>query len=168
MVPSHVDEDSLTDPDPWQTAQKLAKAKALAVREHHPDCLVIGGDTVVAVPELPGAWTQLAKPADREDAMRMLGVLSGRSHTVITGVCLLFPTGMSAFTDSSKVYFRRLSRDEMSAYVETGEPMDKAGSYGLQGMAKGFIDRVEGSVTNVIGLPMERLEEALKGAVSRK
>lgn len=164
--PAHLDEEALTDPDPWVTAQKLAREKALAVRESHPDSLVIAGDTVVALPEGEG-WIQLAKPEDPPHAEEMLAKLAGRTHTVITGIALAGPTAFSAFTESSKVTFRPLSKQEIAAYVATGEPMDKAGSYGLQGMAKDFIAKVEGSVTCVIGLPMERLEEALRSLVKK-
>jgi septum formation protein len=164
--PAHLDEDALTDPDPWITAQKLAREKALAVRANHPDSLVIAGDTVVALPHGEG-WIQLAKPVDAPHAEQMLAQLAGRTHTVITGIALACPTGFSAFTDSSKVTFRALSSQEIASYVATGEPMDKAGSYGLQGMAKEFIAQVEGSVTCVIGLPMERLEEALRSLVKK-
>ncbi len=163
--PADVDEDALTDDDPWVTAQRLAREKALAVRERHPDALVIGGDTVVAL-EGEAGWSQLAKPLDEADARRMLGLLSGRTHTVITGVCLVWPGGLSAFTEATRVTFKAMSEGEIGAYVATGEPMDKAGAYGFQGGARPFVERVEGSVSNVIGLPLERLEEAL-GALGR-
>lgn len=155
-----VDEESLTDPDPWLTAQRLAKEKALVVFQSHPDSLVIAGDTVVAYQD-SGTWHQLTKPVDEEDALRILRILSGREHTVITGVCVKCPKGMSAFTESSQVTFKSMSDDEIRAYIATGEPMDKAGAYGLQGGARPFIQKVEGSINNVIGLPTEKLSEAL-------
>lgn len=161
VVPSAVDEDALTDPDPWITARRLAREKALAVFADHPESLVIGADTVVALADGEG-WIQLAKPVDAADAKRMLTTLQNNTHTVITGVCLKWPGGLSSFTDESRVTFRAVSPEEIERYVATGEPMDKAGAYGLQGMAKQFVARVEGSVTNVIGLPMERLEEAIR------
>lgn len=161
-----LDEEALTDADPWVTAQKLAREKALAVRARHEDALVIAGDTVVALPDGEG-WVQLAKPDDSAHAEQMLAQLSGRTHTVITGVALASPGAFSAFTEASKVTFRQLTAEEISKYVATGEPLDKAGSYGLQGMAKNFIAQVEGSVTCVIGLPMERLEEALRSLVKK-
>ncbi len=161
IVPANLDEDALGDPDPWITGQKLAREKCLAVADEHPEALVIGSDTVVAIQE-GGAWVQLSKPVDAVDAVRMLSLLSGRTHTVITGVALRWPAGMSAFTESSQVTFRPIAAAEMDAYVATGEPFDKAGGYGLQGSAKAFIERVEGSIDNVIGLPTERLREALQ------
>lgn len=161
MIPADVDEDGLTDPDPWITARKLAREKALSVFEAHPDSLVIGGDTVVAYQD-GDAWVQLAKPADEDDAFRMLSILSGRTHTVITGICIKWPKGFSSFTDESKVTFAKMSDEQIRAYIATGEPMDKAGAYGLQGGARPFITQVEGFVSTVIGLPTERLEEALR------
>lgn len=161
VIPADVDEDGLTDPDPWITARKLAREKALAVYESHPDSLVIGGDTVVAYQE-GDAWVQLAKPSDEDDAFRILRILSGRTHTVITGVCVKWPKGFISFTDESKVTFAKMSDEQIRAYIATGEPMDKAGAYGLQGGARPFITQVEGFVSTVIGLPTERLEEALR------
>lgn len=161
ILPAHVDEAALVDPDPWVCAQRTAREKALVIYAQRPDALVISGDTVVALREGSG-WLQLAKPESIADAERMLATLSGRTHTVVTGICLRWSGGMVAATEASQVTFRPLTTEEIAAYVATGEPMDKAGAYGLQGHARGFVDRIEGSTTNVIGLPMERLEEALK------
>jgi septum formation protein len=94
-VAPEIDEDALGDPDPFVTAQRLAREKALVVRAERPDALVVAGDTVVAL-ENGSAWTQLAKPADQAEARRMLGSLSGRTHTVVTGVCLAWPVGLAA------------------------------------------------------------------------
>jgi len=156
-----LDEEALVDPDPFVTAQRLAREKCLAVYERHPDGLVIAGDTVVALPQ-GDAWLQLGKPVDAADAERILGLLAGETHVVITGVALRWPKGFSAFTESARVTFRRLSSDEIRSYVAGGEPMDKAGAYGYQGGAKEFIDRLEGDVETVIGLPVARLAEALR------
>lgn len=158
---SNVDEDALGDPDPWVTAQKLAKEKAVSVYDKNPESFVIGGDTVVAF-EGENGWEQLAKPVDQADAVRMLSLLAGRTHTVITGVCLVWPGGLSSFTEASQVTFKKVTKEQIEKYVAGGEPMDKAGAYGLQGEAKGFVESVRGSVNNVIGLPTERLEEALR------
>jgi septum formation protein len=166
VVPAHLDEDALTDPDPVKTARDLAAAKARAVAHEHPDSLVIGGDTVVALPS-DGAWTQLTKPVDEEDAVRILSTLSGRTHTVTSGVALVYPGGWSFFAESSEVTFRSLSPAEIRAYIATGDPMDKAGAYGLQGGARDFIAGVKGSVDCVIGLPTERLEEALRSILKK-
>lgn len=160
VVPADVDEDALTLADPWKTAQKLAEVKAAAVAARRPDALVIAGDTVVAVPEGDG-YRQLGKPQDPADAERMLSALSGREHVVVTGVALVWPGGEAAFPETTRVRFRVLTSEQIRGYVLTGEPMDKAGAYGAQGMASGFIERLDGSYTNVIGLPIEALEEAL-------
>lgn len=161
VVPAGIDESKLSSQDPWESAQRTAREKALAVAAKHPGSLVIAGDTVVALPVGEG-WRQLGKPVDEDDARRMLRDLSGETHTVITGVCVRWPDGLTAFTEATKVTFRSLSDDEIREYVATGSPMDKAGAYGLQDESQSFIAKVEGSVSNVIGLPMERLEEALK------
>ncbi|MBS1723337.1 MAG: septum formation protein Maf [Armatimonadetes bacterium] len=160
VVPAEIVEEDHVHDDPWVTAQRTAREKAIAVAEVRPDCLIIGGDTVVALPSEAG-WTQLAKPKDVADAVWMLGVLSGKTHTVVTGVCLIWPNGFSAFTEATKVTFKAMTEHEIRDYVATGEPMDKAGAYGFQGGARPFVERVEGSVSNVVGLPLERLKEAL-------
>jgi septum formation protein len=161
IVPARVDEDELTDTDPWVTAQRLAREKALEVHSRRPEAIVVAGDTVVAF-EDGGVWRQLAKPVDADDAARMLRALAGRTHTVVTGVCVAWPRGMSSFTEASRVTFRRITDEEIASYLATGSPMDKAGAYGLQDASQDFIDRVEGDVDNVIGLPLERLREALE------
>jgi septum formation protein len=161
IVVSNVDEDALTAADPHETAKLLAQAKALAVLQLRPEALVIGGDTVVALPLGDGTYRQLSKPSSVENAEEILGILSGKTHLVITGVCLASSDGVRTFCDTSKVTFRTLSADEIRRYVATGEPMDKAGAYASQGGAKEFISNLEGSRSNVIGLPLERLSEAL-------
>lgn len=156
VVVADVDEEALTVTDPFETAERLAEAKAQAVAPLRPGALVIGADTVVA---LDGE--QFAKPRDAADARRMLRTLSGRTHVVATGVCLLQPKATMVFHDRTLVAFRELSEAEIADYVATGEPMDKAGAYAIQGGAAGFVARREGSESNVIGLPLEALEAAL-------
>ena len=164
--PADLDEDALTVLDPWQTAEELAVAKAMHVVKRHPGSLVIGSDTVVAY-ESPIGWSQLAKPLDSKDAERILGERSGRTHVVITGVAVVSPFATAAFVDTTRVTFRALSVDEISAYVSTGEPMDKAGAYAIQGGAAGFVERIEGLESNVIGLPVERLGPLLRDILGR-
>jgi septum formation protein len=158
---AEVDEDSLTVDDPEQTARILAREKALAVYARHPGSVVIGGDTVVAL-EVDGVMTQLSKPVDEADAARILGLLSGRTHTVITGVCVKWPKGISLFAERSEVTFAAMSLEQITAYIATGEPMDKAGAYGLQGGARQYVISIKGDMENVIGLPVDRLKETLK------
>lgn len=162
VLVSDVDEDALTVADPVATAEGLAAAKARAVQKRRPGCLVIGGDTVVAVPiGEQDAFLQLSKPVDAEDACRMLRTLSGRTHQVITGLAVLRPDRETVTHAVTEVTFRELSDHEISEYVATGEPMDKAGAYAIQGGASGFVSRIHGSTSNVIGLPMEILSELM-------
>jgi septum formation protein len=156
VVVADVDEEALTVEDPFETAERLAQAKAFAVVLLRPEALVIGADTVVT---LDGE--QYAKPRDAADARRMLRALSGRTHVVATGVCVAEPKGTRVFHDRTFVTFRDLTDEEIAAYVATGEPMDKAGAYAIQGGAAGFVSRRDGSESNVIGLPLERLEHHL-------
>ncbi len=157
-----VDEDSLTTSDPVQTAETLAEAKAVAVFEKRQEGFVIGGDTVVALPDEKGGFTLLGKPKHKKDAEKILSQLSGRSHLVITGVCFVWSGGKKTFSETSKVTFRTLDPAEIKAYVATGEPMDKAGAYASQGGAAKFIESIEGSKFNVIGLPLERVQKEIE------
>ncbi len=161
VVPADIDEDNLTVDDPDQTARRLAREKALHVFAQNPESLVIGADTVVSI-DNDGGTVQLAKPTDEPDAGRILSILSGRTHVVTTGVCIKWPGGMNVFAERSEVTFRKLEENEIAEYIATGEPMDKAGAYGLQGKAKGFVAAIRGNHDNVIGLPMDALREALR------
>jgi septum formation protein len=161
VEPAWVDEDALTCKDPWATAQRIAREKAQFVYQNYPHALVIAGDTVVALEGEENCFRLFGKPRDGAEAVEMLQELSGKTHLVVTGLVLRWPKGLCSFTETSEVTFRPISRQEISGYVATGEPMDKAGAYGIQGGAAAFVDRVEGSYTNVVGLPMEALEEAL-------
>ncbi len=159
VVHAEVDEEALTRDDPWETAKGLALAKAESVLARHPDALVIGGDTVVAIGE---SWLQLAKPSDAEDAARMLRLLSGREHVVITGLAVVGPGIRTVDAATTRVLFRAFEAAEINEYVATGEPMGKAGAYAIQGGAAGFVSAIEGSWSNVVGLPMELLERMLQ------
>jgi septum formation protein len=141
---------------PTEVALGLAAAKAGAVSALHPESLVIGADTVVA---LDGE--SLGKPLSPEDACSMLRRLSGREHQVLTGVALIWPSGESSFVEVSRVEFRLLSDADISSYVATGEPMDKAGAYAIQGGAAGFVTEYVGDFDNIVGLPVSRLEAEL-------
>jgi len=133
-----------------EAVQAIALAKGQAVAETvSPGTLVLAADTEVC---LDGEL--LGKPRDAADAVRMLRRLSGARHTVYTGVALLLDSKVLRGVEATDVYFRTLTDAEIEAYVETGEPMDKAGGYGLQGRAAPFIRRIEGDVYNVIGLPL--------------
>ena len=128
----------------------LSLRKASAAAGIYPDRFVLGADTLVSVDGIP-----LGKPADESDAVRMLKLLSARTHQVYTGVTVISPSGKS-FTeyDCTEVTFDQLSDDEILSYVRSGEPMDKAGAYALQGKAGAWIIHLDGSDTSVIGLPL--------------
>jgi septum formation protein len=147
--------DELLNPDeaPRCFAERLAREKAAAVV---PDGVVIAADTIVVY-----AGKILGKPSDAAEARGMLSALSGRIHEVITGVCVAGATRVEVFSVVTRVEFRRLTGTEIAEYVATGEPMDKAGSYAIQGGAAPMIRAIEGSYTNVVGLPLCELYEVL-------
>lgn len=144
---------------PRAFAERMAKEKALAVSQQRPHDTILGADTVVVVDD-----QILGKPQDQADAARMLRLLSGRSHIVITGVCLIGPLGTenrelrTEFQDieseTTVVSMDSLSESDIRSYAATGEPMDKAGAYAIQGIASRWITRIEGDYFNVVGLPM--------------
>ena len=141
---------------PREYALRLARAKAEAAwgagEEQGGDEVVLGADTIVVA-----GGMVLEKPGDAADARRMLQALSGRSHTVITGICLRHRRGAILDSESTQVHFTALDPEEIDAYVASGEPMDKAGAYAIQGLASKFIHRIEGCYFNVMGLPLARL-----------
>ncbi len=128
----------------------LSRRKADAARQLHPGRWILAADTLVSADK-----RILGKPSDREEACRMLRFLSGRTHQVYTGVTVISPDGRS-FTevDTSDVTFDRIGEEEIRSYVDSGEPMDKAGAYAIQGGAAKWISRLEGSPSGVIGLPL--------------
>jgi septum formation protein len=162
VIPSEVDE---TVPlgelgeraSPSEVARRLAEVKAADVAARHPDALVLGADTIVVLGDVI-----LGKPVSPEDARRMLALLSGRTHQVITGVALRGARMAVSDAVSTDVTFRELTPHEIDAYVATGEPMDKAGAYALQGRAAVLIGGIRGDYTNVVGLPIPRLAALLR------
>jgi septum formation protein len=157
--PAHVPEEPSRGESPLAYAQRLARDKALAVLARHPEDTVLGADTVVVVDE-----QLLEKPIDSADAARMLRLLSGRKHEVITGVCVANSGFQQIVAEVTQVSFAPLSEDEIKAYVGTGEPMDKAGAYAIQGIASRWAKRINGCYFNVVGLPVPRVYELLQGA----
>jgi septum formation protein len=166
-----INETPLVGETPRDCAERLAREKALAVSGTRPQDYVLGADTIVVVDD-----TILGKPRDTDDAVRMLRMLSGRTHAVITGVCLLGPVASGQWSVASNtntasettlVTFCELSDDEIREYVATGEPMDKAGAYAIQGMASRWIPWIEGDYSNVVGLPVALVYAMLRerGAV---
>lgn len=157
VVTSEVDERAVHAPDQAALAGALAQAKCAAVAAQFPDCAVVGCDTVVDVD-----GEVLGKPADAADARRMLGLLSGRSHLVHTGVCVCAQGACERFTVTSRVTFNPISEGEIETYLATGEPWDKAGAYGIQGAAARFVQGIEGCYFNIVGLPVSRVYAALR------
>lgn len=152
--PANLNEEELTTEDPYQTARHLAQAKALHVQQHYPESLVIGADTVMSL-LLEGTQNLLGKPVDSEDAANMLRMLSGHSHTVTTGVCVVYRNYVLTESDSAEVHFRTLSEQDIQDYIASGEPMGKAGAYAIQGYGKNLLAGAPPSnIDTVIGLPV--------------
>ena len=133
---------------PIEYVRRLAREKAEAAWED-ADEIVLGADTIVLVDD-----RVFEKPRDADDARAMLAALSGRTHTVITGICLRHAAGVIVDTESTLVHFVALTDQEIDQYVASGEPRDKAGAYAIQGLASKFVDRIEGCYFNVMGLPL--------------
>ena len=142
---------------PEMYVSELARHKAEEVAAQHPDDIVIGADTVVAA-----GGEILGKPKDAEDAERMLKLLSGTCHSVFTGVCVISKDRRSEFAEETKVRFFDLSEQEISDYVATGEPFDKAGAYGIQDIGALLVSGITGDYYNVMGLPVGRLARELR------
>ena len=157
---AQIDETRLTGELPEALAARLAFEKAQSVAREHPGAWVVGADTIVV-----GMGRVLGKPRGEAQAAAMLELLAGRTHRVLSGVALVHAEGggRTGFVECTRVTFRHLGRAEMEAYIRTGHPLDKAGAYGIQGPAGRFVSRIEGSYTNVVGLPMERLRALLLG-----
>ena len=151
-----VDETPLAGEAAPAYVARLAEAKARAVLARVPGALVLGADTTVVVD-----GDILAKPADAEDAVRMLGRLQGRAHDVLTGVALVSATWSRVAVAATTVWFAPMSRAEITGYVASGEPMDKAGAYGIQGRAARWVSRIDGSYSNVVGVPVALVHELL-------
>jgi septum formation protein len=149
--PADIDETPMLAESPQVCAERLAREKAVAVSQSRPEDYVLGADTIVVVDD-----TILGKPRDADDAARMLRLLSGRMHAVITGVCVVGPVASKVKTasETTLVTFCELCDDEIRDYIATGEPMDKAGAYAIQGIASRWIPRIEGDYGNVVGLPV--------------
>lgn len=154
--PFEFDERQVTEDDPERLVQLLAAGKAASVLAGAED-IVVGCDTVVV---LDGVI--FGKPVDSADAKRMLRALSGREHTVISGVCVLHQGKSECFACKTKVRFYPLTKDEITRYVASGEPMDKAGSYGIQGRGALLVQAIDGDYFNVVGLPVAELARVLR------
>ena len=159
VIESHVQEVPPVGATPEELVMALAEQKARAVFEQHPNDCVIGADTVV---DQDGRV--LGKPHTPERAKEYLHLLQGRSHIVYTGICVLTPGHRDVRSARTGVTFRPMSDEEIDWYVGTGDPLDKAGSYGVQGPASLFVDHLEGNYFNIIGMPAPTLYEMLLNA----
>lgn len=157
--PTHVEEDDSGSAGPERMVRANAGLKAATLAESEPDALVLGSDTTVAIDGIV-----LSKPADMDEARRMLRRLSGRAHTVFTAVALVWKGGAleHSFVERSEVRFRKLDDARIEQYFGLVHPLDKAGAYGIQEGRERIVDSVEGSVENVMGLPIQRLALALE------
>jgi len=158
--PADVDERVLPNELPEGYAVRVALDKARLAASRAGAGIVIAADTIVVVDD-----EILGKPADARDAERMLKMLSGKAHRVITGLALMDAATGKTLTRTSitRVWFRRLARREITSYIATGEPLDKAGAYGIQGLGALLVDRIDGCYFNVVGLPLSLLGELLRG-----
>jgi septum formation protein len=167
VAPANISEQPLAGESPRACAERLAREKARATLRLQPGKLVLGADTIVVV-----EGEILGKPRDEADAQRMLRLLSGRTHQVITGVCLAGPplrtgsqelsTGFEdVLSETTLVTMITLTDDDIHSYIRTGEPMDKAGAYAIQGIASRWIPRIEGDYFNVVGLPLALVQRML-------
>ena len=159
---SGLKEQPVPGESPEATVERLALEKAHAVQEVHADEVILAADTAVV---LDG--DMLGKPKDQQDARDMLRRLQGRSHQVMTGVAVLSPSGRWSGVSITTVRFRSLSDEEIEAYVASGEPMDKAGAYAIQGLGAGLVEEISGCFYNVVGLPVSLTIRLLRRAGCR-
>jgi septum formation protein len=152
VMPSNIDETLRPRETPRRHAERLAREKASAIATREPGKITIAADTIVVINR-----KVLGKPRDEDDARRMLSMLSGREHTVITAVAVARGRKLRSAVEEVKVKFRRLREDDIDAYIATGEPMDKAGAYGIQGFGATIVESVNGDYFSVMGLPLARL-----------
>jgi septum formation protein len=149
VQPANIAEGPLPGESAKDCAERLAREKALVVAAQRPNDVVLGADTLVVVD-----GQILGKPSNAADATRMLRLLSGREHQVITGVCLVFEGKATVASETTSVTMSEITDQEIAGYIASGEPMDKAGAYAIQGIASRWIPRIEGDYSNVVGLPV--------------
>lgn len=159
-VPAVKEENIPDGTAPSDAVLMLSRQKAEEIAEKYPEDTVIGADTVVALGN-----KIMGKPKNEQDAFDMLKKLSGKTHTVLTGVCVISPDKQINFYEKTEVEFYPLGDDEIWQYIASGEPMDKAGAYGIQEKGAMFVKRINGDFYNVVGLPVARLARELKSLV---
>ncbi len=156
VYPADVNESLFAGESPVAHATRLARAKALTLAQREPSALIIAADTIVVVDD-----DVLGKPAHEADAHRMLRMLSGREHIVVTAVAVALDGDIVSTADEVRVTFRKLTDTEIGQYIATGEPMDKAGAYGIQGFGATIVGRIDGDYFAVMGLPVTRVVELM-------
>lgn len=159
IAAADIDETPLPGEDPRAYTERLAQEKAEAIAHREPNATILAADTTVVCDNLI-----LGKPQDAADASRMLQLLQGRTHTVITGIAVHSNNQTTIESDMTAVTFIQMNIEMIENYIATGEPLDKAGAYGIQGIAAQFIPRIEGDYTNVVGLPLARVRHMLTRA----
>jgi septum formation protein len=157
ILPVEIDERFFPGERPERAVARVAEAKAVAAASARPDDVVLGADTTVVIRD-----QVLAKPVDAEDAARMLRLLSGRTHGVLTGICLCHRGRRLVHVEPTRVRMAHIADPEIAWYVSSAEPYDKAGGYAVQGLASRFIEGIDGSYTNVVGLPISNVYQLLK------
>ncbi len=164
VVPSAIDEATVRADSPAEHVRKLSKAKAVDIAQRYPKSWILGADTIVFI-----NGNILGKPANPDEAREMLRQLSGATHKVLTGYCLMNRTHNRSFSEiiETEVEFKDLAKREIEWYIETGEPFDKAGGYAIQGRGASLVKRISGSVTNVVGLPLCEVIETFKKATQQ-
>ncbi len=160
VIPSQCEEILPEDITPPQAVEELARQKAEDVFKNHPDCMIISADTVVALGN-----TILGKPKDDDDAFNMLTSLSGKIHTVYTGVCIKTANSAEIFHVATDVEFYKLTEKEIRDYIATKEPCDKAGAYGIQGKGSLLVKGIHGDYFNVVGLPLAETVKRIKSTI---
>lgn len=157
IIPSKCEEIINKDDLPYQVVESLSYQKAYDVYKDNKSSLVIGADTIVVVDDVI-----LGKPIDKEDAIKMLQMISNRTHKVITGVTIIYQDKIKTFHEITYVYVNKLSNNQIEEYIQNENVYDKAGAYAIQGIFKQHISKYDGEYNNVVGLPIERLKKELK------
>ena len=157
IIPSDADETLPQNIGAYEAVKELSKRKAVSVWEENKDAVVLGCDTVVALDDII-----LGKPETEEEAEKMLSTLSGREHCVYSGVCITDGENTRQFVGSARVKFYELSKETIKSYIATKDPMDKAGSYGIQGIGSVLVEKIEGDYFTIVGLPLAKTARVLK------
>ena len=161
QIPSHI-EEHLNGMEPEDFVLHYAKKKAEEIQKIYPDSLIIGSDTIVVLDNMI-----IGKPQNDEEAFQILKKLSGKCHEVLTGVSILFHDSQISDIAKTKVFFKLIADEDIKEYISTGEPMDKAGAYGIQGYGSQFIDTIDGCYFNVMGFPIPLFYEMIKKVTLR-